>query len=311
MSNQTFEDFYEKLVCAANGLCEEGKPPHGLGGKILPIASTSDLAKALNFPLPSKPSEITNEDRDALNKWRSFMQDDGERLAFYRSFHFSKQGWGIYYNQDAIRRITLDIMNFYWELRKTRIDPETAKESAFKILHLHESYHYEFDLYVTGLEIKYKVPLYLKYFREVYQKKKKSIELYEESLATRREVAKSPAAAKEFAKNFADKAPPGYKDYGRDIKSMRKELNDQIEQFANQKLRSLPPNPLNPRKIKEEFECPEYIVCCDINTGRNLHDYLYQENLKSVCPKSGSQAANQNDPCDPFIGKYTKQIKEL
>ena len=319
-NQQAFDDFYENLVGVVDESCEQGNPPHQFAKTKIVVDAEypyQELHK-INFDMPSKSSQISPSDRHALLTWRSSLLDNGERLAFYLSFHFCRIGWGIYYNADVIRRMALDIMDYLWTQRRKEINPENALENAFNILRLHEWYHYEFDLYVTRLEIEKRMPLYLTYSRDVYSKnlKLKPVNLYEESLAVLREVSLSNPLVMEFAKRRAIKSPPGYRNYRRNMDWMRHKLQRQVEQThrrANLQginiATEIPPNPL---KSEEEivFECPEYIVLDDIN-GRPINR-LIKKSATAALKASETISPNwTSDPNDPLINKYSKPLKKL
>ena len=105
-------------------------------------SNAASLNSVLSFhtPLPENAKLITPDDEKALLKWRKMLGDFTiEIVAFYYSYHFTDKIWGVFYNQDALRNIALDLMEWSTKdpLLQLIIDNPslTAKEIAAKFIH--------------------------------------------------------------------------------------------------------------------------------------------------------------------------------
>jgi hypothetical protein len=169
------------------------------------------------------------------------MDNDGvikgwmpENCAFYRSFHFYQNDWGIYVNKRCLKRLAYNLMiniKGTWE--------ECVEYIWFMLLY-HEKYHYKIDMLSLIAESCMEKAIYIPYFNYVYLPTFLSSDNYEEGLANAfafTSLSKAPikgnyTAKKDWLTKLFDLSPPGYNQYqnymGFTFRETQKELVSQL-----------------------------------------------------------------------------------
>lgn len=149
-----------------------------------------------------------------------------ETLAFYKSLHFQDDGpfpgkWGIFLFNYGIEHIAEEIELYH----PGRWDEDQLRTKAVRFLHRHERFHFRFDAWAISHEAILDQPLYETYHRFYYQVLFPSEKVVEESLANKHTLLSLKGEEiGEFMRDFMDRQPAAYSQYGRDITELRATL---------------------------------------------------------------------------------------
>ena len=149
-----------------------------------------------------------------------------EILAFYKSLRFRDEGpfpgkWGIFLFNYGIESIAEEIELYH----PGRWDEDQLRTKAVRFLHRHERFHFRFDAWAISHEAIVDQPLYETYHRSYYQFLFPSEKVVEESLANKHTLLSLKGEEiGEFMRDFMDRQPGAYSQYGRDITELRATL---------------------------------------------------------------------------------------
>ncbi len=195
--------------------------------------------EARNFgewTLPASSAGFSEADREATIEVEAAHREGGfEVFAVYVPFHcaWARERWGIFYRREAIRRLALLLM------REARIGLPEAPRVALELVRAHERYHFRFEFGALSDELCLGKPLYNAYAQHVYKKALFTPYCFEESLANRAvtlvrfaDPQLPHAELQRFAMDLCANAPPGYRDFNRDVSEMRECLLGQLKTTA-------------------------------------------------------------------------------
>lgn len=160
--------------------------------KIYRVGGDSDN---LNTPIYSEDELIAAE---------SVIEKSIDTLAFYVSYHYSRNSWGIYLLRSgvlAIAKYLVDKGIRYWD----------AVEIARRFLVRHELTHFQTDFGITSLELAIKKSLYIPYRRDI-RATSPGWNLAEEGLANRLGRSEIGSHGK-LMNDFLNTSPVGYRDW--------------------------------------------------------------------------------------------------
>ena len=127
-----------------------------------------------------------------------------DTLAFYVSYHYSKNLWGIYLIRSGVLRLAK-----YLQGKGLALSESIEVTRTFLIRH--ELTHFQTDLGMTSLELVTKTPIYLP-FRDMIRKGIPGWNLVEEGLANRLGRSEVSSDGK-LLNDFLDRSPTGYCDW--------------------------------------------------------------------------------------------------
>lgn len=127
-----------------------------------------------------------------------------DTLAFYVSYHYSRNQWGIYLIRSGVLRLAK-------YLQSKGLAFSESVEVARTFLIRHELTHFQTDLGITSLELVTKAPIYLP-FRDRIRKESPGWNIVEEGLANRLGRSEVSTSGK-LLNDFLDSSPSGYCDW--------------------------------------------------------------------------------------------------
>lgn len=127
-----------------------------------------------------------------------------DTLAFYVSYHYSKNHWGIYLIRSGVLRLAK-------YLQDKGLALYASVEVARNFLIRHELTHFQTDLGITSVELVTKSPIYLP-FRDRIRKECPGWNVVEEGLANRLGRSEVSSFGK-LLNDFLDSSPTGYCDW--------------------------------------------------------------------------------------------------
>ena len=226
-----------------------------------------------DFPLPRSLGEDFAAPADLAELREEIGQSGTETLAIYVSFHdpLPDGSWGVFLYGEPMWRLREDIRRRLLSGAQDRHSLDVADWLAADLVKPHEYYHFRADLYALHQELILRRPLYLPYSNHVYPQVWLTSDCYEESLANcslcdhaARSRARRFVPARQYwhqyAVDFCDKQPPGYRDYGRPRELMKRGLGGQINLGQSQML-PVPQSEwvgLHPYDVRRD--CPVYLI---------------------------------------------------
>lgn len=114
---------------------------------------------------------------DEVESAGSISGSTPDTLAFYISYHYSRQRWGIYLLRSGVLKLAKHLVS-------RGLGYLEAIEISRMFLIRHELTHFQTDFGITGLELSIRKPIYLK-FRDEIRLKSPGWNLIEEGLANR------------------------------------------------------------------------------------------------------------------------------
>ena len=127
-------------------------------------------------PFPER--DVYGQEVPIESAWKEFVF---EKCAWYRSYHYGLDKWGIHINESC----WIDIAKKFYGQGQYNLWPEAIK-GAFFYIFLHEFFHYLTDVSASIMEIlSQNLDLYVDYSKDVYAKTFGSSYCIEEALASR------------------------------------------------------------------------------------------------------------------------------
>lgn len=157
-----------------------------------PTALKNKIYKLNDIP-QIKFKEMLNDEESLINRIHCILKNYPDKklyldsfqlelVAYYKSYHFYRDNYGIYFNIGNFCRYLLQIYKHF--SKKLNIDFITLKNICFEKIFQHEIFHYLVELYLTNNEvISGRKNLYVKYYYDIYKKYFLTDRCLEEALA--------------------------------------------------------------------------------------------------------------------------------
>jgi plasmid maintenance system killer protein len=183
----------------------------GEGGETVP--ENRDIERFIWIPGEDIGFPEINSERIA----REISREGVEALAWYRSFHWRPcERWGIYILDKGLYFVAERVFGAFHRFRGWPYDTLDLLQKSFRLLFLHEFFHYITDIAASTLEIAsgLRRAYYIEYVKNVYMRPGKSDEPLEEALANafafNRFYRKPDQPFKSLIRQFMKNQPGGY-----------------------------------------------------------------------------------------------------
>jgi predicted RNA binding protein YcfA (HicA-like mRNA interferase family) len=269
-------------------------------------AAPEDFVRKVQAALLSA-SEVPVAFPERTGRSRIPANTEWDAAAWYQPMHFFAADWGIFIREEMLLLLALEILKMtdlgalarerakglpprgpknFWQLG----DAELFMRGAFVLLYLHEHFHHRVECLGLRLHVVTRTPLYVPYFRNVYQPALGTDGLLEESLANacmyRRLTEEAYMNALPEAIRTAMRAmllarfphdPPGYR---KAIEYLTDQAFEEGENRLQGMVRETVPRPVQPTS---EWDVAPRMTQSFFNLSSNIYTVV-PKGTKSVLP---------------------------